>query len=305
MIISRIAHVSLGVPDVEIAIEFYGDLLGLEVLDRQGDRVFLGTGRSATFELELGPYETGLDHFAFSVRGQSALDLARQRVEGAGVEVVELDVTDEPGLTAGLTFALPTGHAMELVLESDPVGFIPLSAAPAAHHRVTGPVPLEHITLLCADIRATSEFLVEQLGFRITDSWQPSDDQPWRNTWLRSGELHHDLAMLTANVPEPEIHHFCFAVPSVADLVRVSDALAARGIALDSSMGRHVGGNNVFLYFKDPWGNRLEVNTDMARIDPAAAPRVLRAPLPFDAWREGRPPTMTAGFPCRDARPEA
>ncbi len=71
---------------------------------------------------------------------------------------------------------------------------------------------------------------------------------------------------------------------------------------VDASIGRHAAGNNVFLYFKDPFGNRLEVNTDMARIDPAAPPRILRDPVPFDVWRDGRPPALDAGSACRDAR---
>jgi catechol 2,3-dioxygenase len=218
------------------------------------------------------------------------------------VAVADTGAPEEPGLAAGIEFALPTGHAMELVVQSHPRGFITSAEAPPAHHRATGPAPLEHITLMAADIRANSEFLVERLGFRVTDSWQPADGEPWRNTWLRAGELHHDLAMLVANGAEPELHHFCFAVPSVIDLVRVADALAARGMAVDASMGRHSAGNNVFLYFKDPFGNRVEVNTDMARVDPAAPSRILRQPAAFDAWREGRPPALASGSPCRDSR---
>lgn len=300
--ISRIAHIALGVPDTEAAIEFYSDLLGLAPLDRRGESVFLSTGTSTSFELELGPYADGLDHFAFGVRGAEALGVARARLADAGVAVAETAAADEPGLAAGITFALPSGHVMELVAQAEPRGFITSADAAPPHHRATGPAPLEHITLMTADIRATAEFLVDCLSFRITDSWQPSADEPWRNTWLRAGELHHDLALLLADGPAPELHHFCFAVPSVADLVRVADALAARGIAVDASMGRHAAGNNVFLYFKDPFGNRLEVNTDMARIDPAAPPRILRQPAPFDAWREGRPPALVAGSMCRDAR---
>lgn len=151
------------------------------------------------------------------------------------------------------------------------------------------------------DIRANCELLLDCLGFRITDSWQPADDQPWKNTWLRAGELHHDLAFLVAAGPAPELHHFAFAVPSVSELVRVADALSALGVPLDASIGRHANGNNVFLYFKDPFGNRVEVNTDMARIDPAAPPRIVREPNAFDEWRPGRPPALSSGSPCRDA----
>lgn len=96
------------------------------------------------------------------------------------------------------------------------------------------------------------------------------------------------------------MHHLAFAVASVGELVRVADMLARRGIALDSSIGRHVAGNNVFVYFRDPDGHRVEVNTDMARIDAAAPPQIAPTGVPFDAWRSGRPPALAGGSPARE-----
>lgn len=212
MFISRIAHVALGVADVEQAIAFYGDLLGLDVLWRGDDHVYLATGTSTSFELELGPYETGLDHFAFYVRSPEALDEASQRLKDAGIAVGEAAV-DEPGLGAGIAFVLPSGFAMELVTETEPHGFENSAAIAPAHYAATGPLPLRHVTLLSPDIRADATFLIEQLGFRITDSWRPSEDQQWMSTFARVGDDHHDLALLPPNRPEPQLHHFAFAVP--------------------------------------------------------------------------------------------
>lgn len=302
MSLSRIAHVALGVPDLDAAIDFYGAIFGLAPLERKGASAFLASGRSSSFELELGPFEAGMDHFAFGVRPGTLSEVAA-RLSAAGVVVAETAAAEQPGLERGIAFALPSGHVMELVVQSEPKGFVASSqAAPAHHQSAAGSVPLEHITLLSSDIRSTAEFLIADLGFSITDSWQPQDADDWRNTWMRVGELHHDLSLLPAPGQAPELHHFCFAVPSVAELVRVADALASRGMPVDASIGRHVAGNNIFLYFKDPFGNRVEVNTDMARVDPAAQPRILREPLPFDAWREGRPPALASGSRCRDAR---
>ena len=302
MIISRIAHVSLRVPDIETAVEFYSYMFGLDVLARREDRVYLASGMSTSFEVELVAGGNEFDHFAFGVRGIEALDEAHRRLSAAGIPVEDTNAGAEPGLLRGIAFSLPSGHPMELVAQSSPRGFACAAEVAPVHHRVTGPLLLDHLTLLVPDVRSNAEFLTAHLGYRITDSWQPAPYAPWGNTWLRAGELHHDLALLPAEGLAPELHHFCFAVPAVADMVRVADALAARGIALDSSMGRHTAGNNVFLYFKDPFGNRCEVNTEMARIDPAAPPRISREPFPFDAWREGRSPALISGSPCRDAR---
>lgn len=302
MIISRIAHASFRVTDLEAAIEFYGNLLGLAVRERRDDRVFMGSGKSASYELEFTKGPNQLDHFAFGVRGLDALEEARRRLKKASVDVVDSSAGDQPGLQAGIAFSLPSGHAMELVVESAPVGFVCDADAAPQHHRVVGPVSLEHINCLTPNIRTNVEFLCQHLDWRLTDSWQPSPDEPWRTAWLRAGELHHDVAFIAADISEPKLHHFCFAVPAVADLVRLLDALSARGVKPDSSIGRHVAGNNVFLYFKDPFGNRCEVNAEMARIDPAAPPRISRETFRFDAWGQERPADLGLGSPCRDTR---
>ncbi|MGC5617137.1 VOC family protein [Georgenia sp. Z1491] len=302
MIISKIEHISLRVPDLEVAVEFYESLFGLVEIARNENGVYLATGKSPTFDVHLTEGANRLDHFAFGVRSAEALEEARTRLSAAGVTYQDSGAINDPGLDDGIILSLPSGHVMELVLAANPRTFVPNTDAPAAHHRVTGPIPLEHITLLTSSIRPVVEFLVDTLDWRISDSWQPGEGQPWRNTWIRAGELHHDLAFLYSESETPELHHFCFAVPSVQDMVRVADALGARGIPLDASFGRHIAGNNVFLYFKDPFGNRCEVNTDMARIDPAAPPRVSRTSFPFDAWQQKRPEALVAGSPVRDGR---
>lgn len=299
MNLSRLAHVALDVPDVELATEFYGEIFGLAAIAEEGGSRYLASGRSRTFELELREGEAALDHFAFAACGAEDLDAAAATLAELGVETGE--APGGPGIERGIRFALPTGHAMDLVLEADPVGFVVSADASPANHRGVGPVPIEHVTLHAHDIRANAELLT-RLGLRISESIRPPDQPRWGNTFLRAGTMHHDLGMIPNPEDRPGLHHFCFEVPAYADLVTVSDAIASRGMVLDASIGRHVSGNNVFLYFKDPFGHRLEVNTDMARVDPAAPPLVRDAPAPFDAWREGRPPAMTAGSRARDCR---
>lgn len=300
MIVSRLAHVAFSVPDVDLASDFYRSIFGLTILDEGQEYRYLASGSSRTFELALREGDPAMDHFAFSVCGAHALAAARERLRQAGVDYSEL--AEAPGLTGGLSFTLATGHVMQLVAESDPVAFT-VTSEPGSEHRVgVGPVPIEHVTLHAYDIKADVELLTTALGFRMSESIQPPDTPRWGNTFVRAGQMHHDLGMIVNPEDRPGLHHFCFEVPSVVDLVRVSDAVAGWDIALDASIGRHISGNNVFIYFKDPFGARLEVNTGMARVDAAAPPVVRDRPTPFDAWREGRPPAMTAGSPAHDAR---
>jgi catechol 2,3-dioxygenase len=297
MLVTRLAHLALDVVDLDAEVAFYGELLGLDVVAESEGAVYLACGATNTYELCLRQGEPRIDHFALAVLGEEALSELRERLDGLGAEYSELDVEDEPGIAAGIETSLPSGHVLELVAESQPRGFRVRSAYAPSHHRGVGPVALEHITLLCQDIRACAEFAVDALDLRISDSVRPPGE-PWGNTHLRAGVLHHDLGLLRGEAPA--MHHFAFAVPSAAELVAAADLLAARGAAIDCSIGRHIAGNNVFLYFKDPSGHRLELNTDMARVDAAAPAHIVEAGLAFDAWRPGRPPALAGGTPIRE-----
>jgi catechol 2,3-dioxygenase-like lactoylglutathione lyase family enzyme len=297
VIVSRLAHVALDVEDLDAVVAFYTDLLGLAVIEESSGSAYLACGASNTYELVLRQGEHRFDHFAFAVRGEAALEEVRERCTQRALDFVELDVDGEPGLSAGIETSLPSGHVLRLVAEADPSGFRVRPAYAPIHHRGVGPVALEHITLLCGDIGAAAAFGLDLLDLQLSDSVQPPG-APWGNTHLRAGVLHHDLGLLPGDAPA--MHHFAFAVPSVSEVVAAADAIAARGMAVDCSIGRHVAGNNVFIYFKDPAGHRLEVNTDMARVDAAAPPHVVESPIPFDAWRPGRPPALAGGSPARE-----
>ncbi|MBS1888207.1 MAG: VOC family protein [Actinobacteria bacterium] len=299
--ITRLSHVALGVSDSARMLDFYGGLFGVVEVERRGETLYLSGGTKGGFDLSLEAGEPGVDHFAFAVRDAAALVEAGKRLAAAGVDASNLAAGSEPGIEAGIAFALPSGHAVELVLESDRQAFRPTASIPAPHHQGAGPVPLEHITLNCGDVQVTAEFLIGVLGLRLSESIRP-DGSNWFNAFLRAGHRHHDVAFFASDDGDvPGLNHFCFAVPAVEDLVRVADLAAGMGIVLDCSIGRHVNGNNVFIYLKDPEGNRVEVNTDMAEIDPAAPPRI-GSKMEFDVWRESIPPAMLTASRCRDAR---
>lgn len=303
MHITGLAHVAIGTEGVPGLEDFYQELFGLVEVERRDATRFLSTGTGAGGELVLGPWPAGMNHFAFGVADSASLEEARTRLRGAGADVHELDPAGEYQVVKGIRFVLPSGHLMELVLPADTEVYRPKPRLDRAHHRGIGPVFLEHVTMTCADVQRTAEFLMEHLDIRLSETVQPEPGN-WFNAFLRCRDRHHDLAFFSS--PEgdgdvPGLNHFCLAVPSVEQLMRAADLLAGYGIPLDSSMGRHISGNNVFIYFKDPSGTRVEVNTDMALIDASAPPRV-SAESPFDAWRPGIPPALLSSSRCADGR---
>jgi len=299
--ISRLAHVAVGTEGIANLQAFYEELFGVVQVGRRGELCFLATGRGFGYDIVLGPWPPGMDHFAFAVADADSLTQARERLSGAGVEVETVDLEGEHAVADGIRFVLPSGHVMELVLPDSSEVYLPRPLVDRRHHQGIGPVFLEHVTMTCGDVERTANFLVDHLDIKLSESVQPTPGH-WFNAFLRSGDRHHDLAFFDSPDGDvPGLNHFCLAVPSAEQIVRVADLLAARGVTLDSSIGRHISGNNVFVYFKDPSGTRIEVNTDMAEIDPAAPPRVMTESL-FDAWRTGIPPAVLSSSHCRDGR---
>jgi catechol 2,3-dioxygenase len=299
MQLGKLAHVAIG-GGGELA-RFYEDLFGLVQVGEQNGISFYSTGRGAGYDVAFGPWPVGLDHFALEVRDEETMSEAQRRLEGAGVEVAAVDLDGEHAVAAGICFTLPSGHVVELVLPAAPEVYTSVPRVPRAHHRGIGPVELEHVTMTCGDVERTATFLIEVLGLRLTESVRPQPGE-WFNAFLRARDRHHDVAFFPSQDGDvPGLNHFCFAVPSVDKIVQVCDLLVERGIFLDSSLGRHLAGNNVFVYFKDPAGHRIEVNTQMAEIHVAAEPRIL-TDMRFDGWRPSIPPTMLATTPCRDGR---
>lgn len=309
MIVGRVAHVAIGVADAEASARFYRDLLGLVEIARSHDTVFLSGATRAGYDIALGPWPRGLHHFAFQVAGDADLDEAAERLRAADTDVDELDTAAEPGVRRGIACVLPSGHVMHLVVLADPFGFQPTPTLPAANREGVGPVPLEHITLNCDDVEQTAQFLVEHLGFRLTEIARPRG-KAWFNAFLRCRDLHHDLGLFHNHHGDagPGLDHYGFAVPSVGELVRAADLARSLGSFLECSPGRHLAGDNVFIYLADPSGNRVEIATALARIDVAAPTRVFQASSDsdwrgiFDAWREGIPPAVRTPNPCFDGR---
>jgi catechol 2,3-dioxygenase len=309
VVVGRLASVAFGIGEgaLDRTQAFYRDLLGVTEVGRHDGLVFLSGGMTADYDVLLGPWPTGLHHFAFYVRGEQDLDEARERLGGAGVTTVDVDVTGYPGLASAVQFRIPSGHLMRLVVASDPIVFQAVPTVDPAHTTGVGPTPLEHLSIQCSDVEETTRFLVDHLDFSITEVSRQRGE-PWYCSFVRTRDLHHDLGVFRGE--EARLDHFGFTVESVDSLVRFADLARGHGHMLACSPGRHIAGNNVFVYIRDPLGTLVEAATPMSAIDIAAEPRMHEADSMeewrgiFDAWREGIPPESRTGSPLSSAAVE-
>lgn len=155
------------------------------------------------------------------------------------------------------------------------------------------PRKLGHLVLVVRDIRKSVEFYTEVLGLEVSD-W--ISDQM---VFLRCGADHHDLALsqIPKDSPDlddlprysrPGMEHFSYLVDNIEEMERAAELLKQRGIEIVRGIGKHGPGENLFLVFKDPDGNNVEIYAEMRQITPddPYQPRVWERNIDsFDQWR--------------------
>ena len=121
---THLGHVHLKVRDVDRAVEFYRDVLGLDVTERAGRFVFFsfgdhhhdlalqGVGDDAA-PATAGP-AVGLYHSAWEVDDGAALRATYERLQERGVPVSPVD----HGISKALYFDDPDGNGVEVYLDT-------------------------------------------------------------------------------------------------------------------------------------------------------------------------------------------
>jgi catechol 2,3-dioxygenase len=83
----------------------------------------------------------------------------------------------------------------------------------------------------------------------------------------------HDIAVMTG--AGPTVHHVGISLVEPMGVIRACDALAAAGYAdnIERGPARHGISNALFVYVRDPDGNRFELYTgDYLTVDPGVEP---------------------------------
>jgi catechol 2,3-dioxygenase len=117
-----VGHVHLKIRDLNRAIEFYREILGLDVTERHDRYAFLSFGErhhdvalQEVGENADGPGRgVGLYHVAFEVPDPKALATIHDRLQSRGVQVSPVD----HGISKALYFADPDGNGIEVYADT-------------------------------------------------------------------------------------------------------------------------------------------------------------------------------------------
>ena len=143
----------------------------------------------------------------------------------------------------------------------------PRRNVPVRVSRQTQPVRrLGHFVLHVSDHDSSVAWLRERFGLIASDYLAvPGEAERIIGSFLRmdAGEAwvdHH--CMLVLQAPVVGVHHCSFEMDGLDAVMCAHDYLLERGYMLDCGVGRHLLGSQIFDYWRDPFGFRIEHYTD-------------------------------------------
>lgn len=267
----RAGHLEYLVTDLGRAREFYVDLLGFVESGRDDDRLYLrGLEEREYASLILKRAKApGASHIAFRVADPEDLKRLDRRFRELGLPACWADGGEAHG--HALRVQDPAGLPVEFYHETRHV-----ERMLQEFHLHRGPhiMRLDHFNCQVPDVQLEYDFYTRELGFRLTEYTESEEAEPrlWA-AWLTRKHTVHDLALM--NGRGPRLHHAGFSVPDALAILRACDILAGAryGQGIERGPGRHGLSNAMFVYLRDPDGNRIELYTgDYLTSDPDAAP---------------------------------
>jgi catechol 2,3-dioxygenase len=272
-------HVALQVRDLTSSVSHATSTLGLRESLRDDRSVFL-TANDKHHELQLvGTGTAGLDHIGLEVEQRRDLDQLHDRVIAHGARILS-ERPEEPGLGEALRCEGPGGVVFEV--------YVGMDREPLSIDTVLRPFArkLGHVNLLSDEKPELERFILEVLGFRVSD--RLSDVV----TWMRCDPDHHGIALAQAS-GGTRLHHYAWELESWSAMGRYADHVACSGQTFIWGPGRHGPGFNNFTYLLDPDGVVVEAYCDLLRIDDEAAYRPIdwsTEPRALNLWGPRLPP---------------
>jgi catechol 2,3-dioxygenase-like lactoylglutathione lyase family enzyme len=285
------------VPNLAAAEAFMTDY-GLSMSARTDSAIYMrGTGPTHHIYIaQMGAQSGGL---GFGMLASTEADLQKLAAEvGAHVEPNE-----EPGGGRKVTVVDPAGNRVDVIHGMATLPALPVRApissnASGRRARLNSAVRLAsspahvarlgHVAILVPDLSKAIAFYSSLLGLKVADTYFAGGEDKLIAAFMRCGlgrrfTDHHTVAMVQA--PKPGFDHTSFEVLDWDDLMASHDYLRKTGKYKHSwGVGRHYDGSNIFDYWRDPFGNKIERYTDGDVVNDDYAP----SNSPFDPADPGK-----------------
>jgi 2,3-dihydroxy-p-cumate/2,3-dihydroxybenzoate 3,4-dioxygenase len=248
-----IRYVRLGTRDLAKAERFCTEMLGLEVVGRGADRLYVrGDSRDHNVCYFDGDPK---DHtLGFEVATMPELDAAAQELADHGVKARRGTAEEcaDRRVIAFINFRDPTGNGIDLCVRPFHSGkrYFP--------SRDAGILEFSHVGLKTSDAPRDEAFWTSLFNIRPNDWIGPAP-------LLSFDAVHHRMALFPST--EAGVQHINFQVASIDDIMRSYYYLTDRQVRIVFGPGRHGSSGAVFLYFEGPDGMVYEYSHGVRLID--------------------------------------
>ena len=250
-LIAEIGTISIRTSNLDDAIHNAVNMLGLTLTGEGKSSAYLAAEQGRHHELVYTSDKTdSLDHIGLVARDAEAMRTIHSRVSTLGLEIVSTNSLAD-GVEEAFSFVGPGGFTFEIYRGMTGGGVI-------QHSGGFGPDRYGHINIHPQDVVGMKDFLVDVLGFYVSDVI--GKDFAY---FLRCNAEHHGIALIKG---QGTIHHHAWQTQSLADLGRLADRLDASGRHLIWGPVRHGAGHNMAAYFEDTSGMVIELYCDMEHI---------------------------------------
>lgn len=302
--VADLAYVRYTAPDLERMEQFLLDF-GLHSSARDASTLYMRAAGPEPYvhitERGEGPGSRGV---GIGLLAQSESDLERIARHFA----VKVEDNPEPRGGKRVTVFDPDGLRVDVVyggvqaapLPARPPLLLNTAIEPRRLGRVQRPggarasqvLRLGHVVIKASNYRASCEFYTESFGFRVSDLYFAGSETNTVMAFLHCGlgarfTDHHTIAV--GEIPGPPgFEHSAFEVIDWDDVAIGQQHLAAKGYRHSWGIGRHLLGSQIFDYWRDPFGNKVEHWTDGDLVNDDYVPS--RLPLSPETLAQWAPP---------------
>ena len=241
--VKKIAHATYETPDLERQVQYYTEVLGLTVTDKDKDTAYLAsTIDHHSVVLRKGEHARCV-RLGFQVGPDDDLGAFQKQTEAHGIKTTRKN-DPEPTIAEMIAFEDPKGTVMVVFKRG---------AFAGQRFPSKGIVPhkLGHVAFFVKDVKKLTDFYCDVLGFRVSD---------WMGdffSFLRCGADHHTINLMQTK--EDRHFHTAFELRDWGHMLTACDHLSLNGYKLLWGPGRHGIGHNLFTYHRAPNGMITEL----------------------------------------------
>lgn len=286
----RIQSVTLGVPDVATATDYYEDF----GLTPSGDGWF--STRDGGNQLRL-VHSDRRRLVSVAIGADDEDDLGRIAKQLERIEVSSYSSTNAIEATEPVTGVRVKVEVSDRIIQPDipAPGYNTVGSPARLNRRAEGiervgpvrPRKLGHVVIGSIDQAVSQRFFTEGIGLKVSDEIRNEA------AFMRCSTDHHNI--LVSAAPVNFVHHTSWQVDDIDEIGRGATHMLSENPERHIwGLGRHHIGSNFFWYLKDPAGNFTEYYSDMDCVveDALWHPRVWEEAYALFSWGPKPPPSF-------------